>query len=201
MSGSSFLTPIPTLTRIRPSTRFVSGGLGHLGLQFARALGAEVYALSHSPHKKDDALKCGAQHFVDTSTADWHKPWAYTFDFILNTADVSHTSSMVAYLSTLNINGILHNVGLPDEPIPQIPAKQFLINGANITGSHIGNRKEVAVMLELAKEKGVKSWVETIQLGEEGCKEALERLAKNKVHFRFTFVGYDKAFPNRVTEA
>lgn len=56
-------------------------------------------------------------------------------------------------------------------------------------------------MLEVAKEKDVKAWVETVQIGEEGCKEALERLKKNKVHFRFTFTGYDKAFPDRKVSA
>lgn len=56
-------------------------------------------------------------------------------------------------------------------------------------------------MLEVAKEKDVKAWVETVQIGEEGCKEALERLKKNKVHFRFTFTGYDKAFSDRKISA
>lgn len=108
---------------------------------------------------------------------------------------------MVDYISTLKVNGVFHNVGLPDEPLPEMRANHFLINGASITGSHIGSRAEVVKMLEVAKEHGVKSWVEEVQVGEEGCKEALERLKKNNVHFRFTFVGYDKAFPNRVTEA
>lgn len=80
-------------------------------------------------------------------------------------------------------------------------AFHFLHNGASITGSHIGSRPEMLRMLRVATEKDVKAWVETIQIGEEGCKEALERLKKNKVHFRFTFTGYDKAFPNRITSA
>lgn len=108
---------------------------------------------------------------------------------------------MVDYISTLNINGTFHNVGLPDEPLPELRAFHLLFNGANITGSHIGNRPEMMRMLEVAREHRVRPWVETVQIGEEGCKEALERLRKNKVHFRFTLVGYDKAFPDRKTEA
>jgi len=58
---------------------------------WASALGAEVYAISHSPHKKEDALKLGAKHFIDTSVKDWQKPYAFTFDFIINSADMTQT--------------------------------------------------------------------------------------------------------------
>ena len=67
-----------------------SGGLGHFAVLWAVALGAEVYVLSHSPSKKDDALKMGAKHFIVTSEEGWHKPYNFAFDFILNTADAVH---------------------------------------------------------------------------------------------------------------
>jgi len=70
------------------------GGLGHFAVLFASALGAEVYVLSHSPHKKDDALKLGAKHFIDTSKDDWHKDHAFKFDFLLNTADAVRITTM-----------------------------------------------------------------------------------------------------------
>lgn len=60
------------------------GGLGHFAVLWASALGAEVYVLSHSPDKKEDALKMGAKHFIVTNDKDWHKDLAFTFDFILN---------------------------------------------------------------------------------------------------------------------
>lgn len=69
-------------------------------------------------------------------------------------------------------------------------------NGAMIGANHIGNRQECLEMLKLASEKGVKSWVEEIQIGEEECKEALTRLAENDVRYRFTLVGFDKVFGN-----
>ncbi|KAI9728035.1 MAG: hypothetical protein M1834_007849 [Cirrosporium novae-zelandiae] len=170
------------------------GGLGHFALMFASALGAETYALSHSPHKKSDALALGAKEFITTSTPNWHVPWAFTFDLILNTADMTHTFDLPAYMSTLAVNGCFHNVGLPDEPLPTLRAQQFTPNGCMIGGSHIGSRPEMVGMLELASRKGLKSWVETVQVGEEGCKEAVERVKGNKVHYRFTLVGFDKVF-------
>lgn len=69
-----------------------------------------------------------------------------------------------------------------------------MTNGAFIGGSHIGNRQECQEMLKLAAEKGIKSWVEEIQISEEGCKQALERLNNNEPRYRFTLVGFDKAF-------
>jgi len=57
---------------------------------WANALGAEVYAISHSPDKKEDAMKLGAKEFIDTSKKDWQKPYAFTLDFIINAADMTH---------------------------------------------------------------------------------------------------------------
>ncbi|KAI9716653.1 MAG: hypothetical protein M1812_005191 [Candelaria pacifica] len=173
------------------------GGLGHYGLLWSNALGAETYAISHSPHKKEDALKLGAKEFICTQDKDWAKPWAFTFDFILNTADMTHEFNLSEYMGTLAVNGTFHNVGLPDQPLPAMMAQDFAPNGSKIGGSHIGCRPEALAMLKLASEKNIKSWVETIDISEKGCKEAVERVKKNDVHYRFTLVNYDKAFPNR----
>ena len=164
---------------------------------WASALGAETYAISHSPSKKDDALALGAKGFISTADKDWAKPWAFTFDFILNTADMTHTFSLPDYMSTLAVNGIFHNVGLPDQPLPQLKAQDFVPNGSHISGSHIGSRPEMVAMLKLASEKETKPIIETLQVGEQGCKEAVERVKKNDVHYRFTLVGFEKAFPGR----
>lgn len=174
-----------------------SGGLGSFGLLWASALGAETYAISHSPSKKADALKLGAKEFIDTGKKDWHKDWAFTFDFILNTADMTHTFNLTEYMSTLNVNGTFHNVGLPDKPLPGLMAQDFAPNGANIGGSHIGSRPEMLAMLKLASEKNVQPIVQTIDISAEGCKEAVERVKKNDVRYRFTLTNYDKAFGDR----
>ncbi|CAD6586929.1 MAG: hypothetical protein ASARMPREDX12_002552 [Alectoria sarmentosa] len=170
------------------------GGLGHFGLLWASALGAEVYALSHSPNKKNDALKLGAKEFICTKDKDWAKPWAYTFDFILNSADMTNEFNIQEYMSTLNVNGEFHNVGLPDKPLPQMMAQDFAPNGAKMGGSHIGNRPEMLAMLKLASEKDIKPMIETLDISEKGCKEAVERVKVNDVRYRFTLTGYEKVF-------
>ena len=174
-----------------------SGGLGHYALLWANALGAEVYAISHSPEKEADARKLGAKHFICTQEKEWAKPWAFTFDFILNAADMTHKFNLQEYMSTLKVNGTLHNVGLPDEPLPQIMAQDFASNGANIGGSHIGNRPEAIAMLKLASDKNLKPMIETLDISEAGCKEAVERVKVNDVRYRFALVNFDKAFPGR----
>ena len=139
----------------------------------------------------------GVKDFILTSKKDWAKDWAFEFDFILNTADMTHTFNIQEYLSTLNINGEFHNVGLPDEPLPTMMAQEFTLNGARMGGSNIGNRPEMLAMLKMASEQGIKPFVETIAISEMGCKEAVERLKKNDVRYRFTLTGYDEVFGKR----
>ncbi|KAF4781268.1 alcohol dehydrogenase GroES-like domain-containing protein [Colletotrichum scovillei] len=170
------------------------GGLGHLGLQWAKALGAEVYAVTHSPDKAEDCKKLGAKEVIDTNKKDWAKPYAFKFDFMLNCSDMTNEFDLQTYLSTLKVGGHFHMVGLPDKPLPQFPAGLFASNSAKMSGSHIGNNQEMNALLKLAAEKGISPWVETIDISEEGCKEAVERVKANKVHYRFTLVGHQKAF-------
>ena len=158
-------------------------------------MGAEVYALSHSPDKKDDALKLGAKDFITTKDKDWDKPWAFTFDFMLNTADATHEFNLAAYMGTLNINGEMHHVGLPDKALPPIMAQMFAPNGCKMGGSHIGNRPEMFAMLELASEKNLKPIIHKISISEAGCKEAVTGVNENTVRYRYTLVDFDKAFP------
>ena len=93
--------------------------------------------------------------------------------------------------------GRFHTVGLPDKPLPELKAQTFVPNGCYFGASHIGNRPEMLSMLELASKQQIKSWVETIDISEEGCKEAIERLSKNDVHYRFTLTNFDKVFGKR----
>jgi alcohol dehydrogenase (NADP+) len=173
------------------------GGLGHFGVLFANALGAEVTAISHSPGKKDDALKLGAKYFIDTSKKGWHEPHAFEFDFVINTADATHKFNLSEYFSILKVNGTFHNVGMPDHPIDKLMLQEFAANGCYLGTSHLGNRQEVLGMLDLAAKQNIKSWVETIKISEAGCKEAVERVQKSDVRYRFTLVGYDEAFGKR----
>lgn len=164
---------------------------------FAAAMGAEVYVLSHSPDKEGDAKEFGAKEFIVTKDKNWAEPWAFTFDFMLNSADAAHEFDLATYMSTLNVNGEMHHVGLPDQPLPQINAKMFTPNGCKLGGSHIGSRPEMFKMLQLVSEKGLKPRIEQVPLSEEGCKKAVEGVHNNDVRYRYTLVDYDKAFPNR----
>ncbi|KAI1424228.1 alcohol dehydrogenase [Xylaria sp. FL1777] len=170
------------------------GGLGHFAVMFASALGAEVTVISHSPRKKEDALKLGAKHFVSSGEKDWAKPLAFKFDFVLSTADVLDTSVLQDYLATLKVGCKFHQVGLPDSPIDGLKPQQFMSNACSIGSSHIGSRMECLEMLKFVAEKKLFPMVETIPISEKGCAEAVERVKNNKVHYRFTLVDYDKAF-------
>jgi alcohol dehydrogenase (NADP+) len=161
-------------------------------------MGAETYVISHSAGKKDDALKMGAKDFIVTSEKGWHEKWKFQFDFIINTADATDKFDLSEYFSTLKVNGTFHMVGFPDNPLPAMPAQTFAPNGCYMGASHIGNRPEMEEMFELASKQNIKSWVEEIQISEEGCKEAVERVYKNdNVRYRFTLTGYDKVFGKR----
>ncbi|KAL9607430.1 MAG: hypothetical protein Q9167_007657 [Letrouitia subvulpina] len=148
---------------------FSSGGLGHIGILFANALGAEVYALSHSPNEEQDALEMGAKEFILTSKKDLAKDWAFELDFILNTTDTTNTFNIQEYMSTLNVDGEFHNVNLPDEPLPRIIAQNFMLSAAKIGASNISKHPEMFAMLKMA----------------------VKRVNRTDVRYGFTLTSYD----------
>jgi alcohol dehydrogenase (NADP+) len=164
---------------------------------FAKALGAEVYVLSHSANKKEDALAMGADEFILTTDEDWHKPYAFQFDFILNAADATHKFNLKDYFSTIKVMGRFHNVGLGDEPLPQLMAQDFAPNGCYIGASHIGNRPEMLSMLELASKNDIKTWIEKVPISEAGCKKAVAGVYNNDVRYRYVLTEYDAVFGKR----
>lgn len=101
---------------------------------------------------------------------------------------------MAAYLDLLRPGADFHMVGLPDAPLPPLRAQLFAANAPKLTGSHLGNRREMEALLRLAADKGIRPWVETVDVSEDGCRRAVERLHDNNVAYRFTLVGFDKAF-------
>ncbi|KAF2762303.1 NADP-dependent alcohol dehydrogenase C [Pseudovirgaria hyperparasitica] len=176
------------------------GGLGHFGVLWGVALGADVTVLSHSPSKKDDALKLGAKHFVCTKDKDWAKPLAFSFDFIINSADATDKFNLPDYFSTLKVGGSFHMVGFPDNPLPAIQAQAFAGTGNYMGASHIGNHQEMVEMLQLAADQKIKSWVQEIKISEAGCKEAVEKVyngGENGPRYRYTLTGFDEAFGKR----
>ncbi|KAJ3040394.1 hypothetical protein HDV00_010948 [Rhizophlyctis rosea] len=153
------------------------GGLGHLALQFAAALGAEVTAISHSPSKKAEALSLGATNFITLSSLRDHKR---AFDIIVVSAN-HKGQDWGTYLTALRPFGTLILVALPEEDISVTP-HFFTGTQVSITGSVIGNRKEMREMLELAAAKGIKPLTQTAKLEE--VNGALEKVRKGDVRYR-----------------
>ncbi|MER5440235.1 NAD(P)-dependent alcohol dehydrogenase [Streptomyces sp. NPDC002790] len=156
------------------------GGLGHMGVKIAHALGAEVTVLSQSLRKKDDGLKLGADHYYATSDPKTFEELAGTFDVILST--VSAQVDFGAYLSLLKTGGALVNVGAPEEPIA---LNLFSLIGGNkvLAGSMIGGIAETQEMLDFCAEHGLGAEIELIEASQ--VNEAYERVLGSDVRYRF----------------
>jgi uncharacterized zinc-type alcohol dehydrogenase-like protein len=156
------------------------GGLGHMGVKFAAALGANVTVLSHSPKKKDDALAMGAHHFVDTSSASAFEKAAGSFDVILNT--VSAELDINQYLNLLKLDGTLVVIGLPGKPYA-VHVGSLLNGRRSIGGSMIGGIPELQEMLNFCGENSIVSDVEVITA--DYINTAYERTVASDVKYRF----------------
>lgn len=170
------------------------GGLGHYGVMFAKALGAEVWAISRSRSKEADARKMGADGFIATEEKDWNLPHKMTFDLIVNTANSFEGFALNQYISLLDVHGRWNSVGMPGGDGISIRNQDFTENGCFIGSTHLGSRSEMLEMLQLAADKNIKSWVEELPIGREGLKEAMDKLKHSKARYRSCMVAYDKAF-------
>jgi alcohol dehydrogenase (NADP+) len=172
------------------------GGLGHYAVMFAKALGAETWAISRTRAKEADAKKMGADGFLATNEKGWNLPHKMTFDLIVNTANSFEGFQLSEYLSLLDVHGRWNSVGLPGGDGITIHNQDFMENGCFIGSSHLGSRREMLDMFKLASEKGIKSWVEEIPLSKEGLQKAMHNLETSKVRYRSCMVDFDKAFGN-----
>lgn len=156
------------------------GGLGHMGVKFAVAMGAEVTVLSHSPSKQADALAMGAHHFVSTKEPENLKPLVKSFDLILNT--VSAELVIGDYLNLLTLDGTLVVIGLPGKPYA-VEAGSLLNGRRRIAGSMIGGVPELQEMLDFCGEHSIVSDVEVIKA--DYINEAYVRTVASDVKYRF----------------
>jgi uncharacterized zinc-type alcohol dehydrogenase-like protein len=156
------------------------GGLGHMAVQIAHALGAEVTVLSQTLSKKGDGLQFGADHYYATSNPDTFEQLAGTFDLILNT--VSACIDIGAYLTLLALDGTMVNVGAPAEPLP-VNAFALISGRRSIAGSSIGGIRETQEMLDFCAEHGISPQTELI--GAEQINQAYERVLASQVRYRF----------------
>jgi uncharacterized zinc-type alcohol dehydrogenase-like protein len=157
------------------------GGLGHMGVKFARAFGARVVVFTTSPNKRDDALRLGAHEVIVSTNREEMKAHAGSFDFILDTIAADHDIN--AYLGMLGLDGNLTLVGAPETPL-QVSAFALLFGRKSISGSLIGGIKETQEMLDFCGEHDITSDVEVIPI--QRVNEAYERLLKSDVKYRFS---------------
>ena len=156
------------------------GGLGHMGVKIAHALGAHVHVLTTSPGKRSDALRLGADEVIVTRDSEQMRPHAGTFEFILDTVSAEHDIN--AYLNLLRPDGNITLVGAPSQPFT-IPAFSLLMGRRSLSGSVIGGLPETQEMLEFCAEHAIAADVEVIPI--QRINAAFERLQRSDVKYRF----------------
>jgi alcohol dehydrogenase (NADP+) len=156
------------------------GGLGHMGVKFAKAFGAHTVVFTTSPGKVADAKRLGADEVVISKNADEMQKHAGSFDFILDTASASH--DLNAYLGLLKRDGTMTLVGAPPEPSPVV-GPLLILGRRQLAGSAIGGIRETQEMLDFCAEHGITADIEIIRAQQ--VNEAYERMLKADVKYRF----------------
>ena len=157
------------------------GGLGHMGVKLADALGAHVVVFTTSPDKKEDALRLGADEVVVTRNAGGMQKHAGTLDFILDTVSAQH--DLDAYLNLLRVDGNLTLVGAPPQLLP-VSAFSLIARNRSLSGSSIGGIRETQEMLDFCGRHGITADVEVIPM--QKVNEAYDRVVKSDVKYRFS---------------
>lgn len=169
--------------KVGPGTRVAVvglGGLGHMGVQIAHALGAEVTVLSQTLAKQDDGLRLGADRYFATSDRETFRELRGSFDVILNT--VSAVIDLRSYLGLLDVDGTIVCVGAPAEALA-LNAGSLIAGRRSIAGSNIGGIRETQEMLDFCAEHGITAQIEVIPAS--AINEAYERVLASDVRYRF----------------
>src|ERR1700682_554612 len=156
------------------------GGLGHMGVKFAKAFGADVVLFTTSPNKTADAVRLGADEVVVSKSEAEMQKHTGSFDFILDAVSAGHDVN--AYINLLKRDGTLTLVGAPEKPFP-VSAFSLIMGRRSLAGSPIGGLRETQEMLDFCAEHGITSDVEIIPI--QRINEAYERLLKSDVKYRF----------------
>jgi len=157
------------------------GGLGHMGVKFAKAFGAHVVVFTTSPGKKEDALRLGANEVIISTNTEEMQQHAGSFNFILDTIAADHDIN--AYINMLGRDGNITLVGAPDTPL-QVSAFALLFGRKSLSGSLIGGIDETQEMLDFCAEHNITSDVEIIPIQQ--INEAYGRMVKSDVKYRFS---------------
>ncbi|WP_434627566.1 NAD(P)-dependent alcohol dehydrogenase [Pseudomonas sp. Z6-14] len=157
------------------------GGLGHMAVKIANAMGAHVVLFTTSPNKKEDALRLGASEVVVSKIKDEMEAHTNSFDFILNTVAAPH--DLDAFLSLLKRDATMTLVGAPESPHPSPSVFNLIFKRRRLAGSLIGGIAETQEMLDFCAEHGIVSDIEMIDI--RNINEAYERMLKSDVKYRF----------------
>ena len=181
-AGITMYTPLKHW-RVGPGSRVAIiglGGLGHVGVQLAAAMGAEVTVLSQTLNKKDDGLRFGARYYYATCEKETFKALKGTFDLILNT--VSADLDINAYLRLLRVDGTLVNLGVSSQPASVRPFS-LIAARRSLAGSAIGGMPDTQAMLDFCSEHAIRPVIELISASE--VDDAYERVERSAVRYRF----------------
>ena len=157
------------------------GGLGHMGVKIAAAMGADVYVFSTSPGKREDAKRLGATDLIVSKDEDAMAEHRGSFDFILNTVAASH--DLNAYLKLLKRDGAMTLVGVPDSPHAPLEVGNLVMRRRTLAGSLIGGIRETQEMLDFCRDHGITSDIEMIAV--QDIDAAYDRMARSDVKYRF----------------
>jgi uncharacterized zinc-type alcohol dehydrogenase-like protein len=157
------------------------GGLGHMGVKIAAAMGADVYVFSTSPGKREDAKRLGAKDLIVSKDEAVMAEHRGSFDFILNTVAASH--DLNAFLALLKRDGTMTLVGVPEHPHPALEVGNLVMRRRSLTGSLIGGIRETQEMLDFCRDHGITSDVEMIDI--QDIDAAHDRMVKSDVKYRF----------------
>ena len=157
------------------------GGLGHMGVKIAAAMGAEVYVFSTSPNKRDDAKRLGATDLIVSKDPQAMADHVNSFDFILNTVAAAH--DLNPFLALLKRDGTMTLVGVPESPHPAPDVGHLVFKRRALAGSLIGGIKETQEMLDFCREHGLTADIEMIRI--QDIDAAYDRMVKSDVKYRF----------------
>lgn len=157
------------------------GGLGHMGVKIAAAMGAEVYVFSTSPNKREDAKRLGASDLIVSKDEDAMAAHTGTFDFILNTVAASH--NLDQFLMLLKRDGTMTLVGVPEEPHPSPSVGALVFKRRAIAGSLIGGIAETQEMLDFCRDHGLVADIEMLAMKD--IEQGYDRMQKSDVKYRF----------------
>ncbi|GME72116.1 unnamed protein product [[Candida] boidinii] len=171
------------------------GGIGHMTILFAKAMGAEVYAISRNHYKEALCKRLGADHYIATSDEGFEHQFSDTLDLIISTGNTLEGETVNKLLLTLVAGGQIITISAPPPSGKlDINPSLLLANNVGISGSVTGSPRDIEYMLDFAVEHNIRPWVEEIPISEANVSNSWQRMQSGDVTFRLVLTDYDKEF-------